>query len=337
MTNPLRNNNGVALLLAVVITGIIVAVGLHFNVSMREDLVASSRTGKGVKAGVIARSGVNIALAALYEDGKQGETDTLKDPWAKAQAVALYSGSLFDEGRCELVISDHCGRINLNRLIDQTGKPDPKQRAVLERFLNHKAFAADNQSVSDLLDALTDWLDEDDQITGFGAENSYYLSLAEPYECKNGPMDSIDELLLVRGMTKEFYYGTSERPGISVFISIHGDGRININTAPQEVLYALSDQMDYEAAERMARYRTLEGNDLSEINWYKNVSGMSHVALDAAFIKLGSDSFEVISSGSVEKFRKTITASVRRIEKKVPVIISFRVVDSDGVLKNLAP
>lgn len=334
MKNPLRNNEGVALLLAVVITGIIVAVGLHFNISMRDDLIASSRTGKGVKAGAIARSGVHIALAALYEDAIQGGIDTLKEPWAKAQAVRLYSGALFEEGTCDLVITDLCGRININRLIDSTGKPDPRQRVVLERLLNHKAFGMDSQSVSDLLDALTDWLDEDDQITGFGAENSYYLALAEPYQCKNGRMDSLDELLLVRGMTKELYYGTNERPGISGFIAIYGDGRININTAPPEVLYALSDQMDYEAAERMARYRIIEDDGLDEITWYKNVPGMGHIALDAAFIKLGSDSFEVTSSGVVGSFRKTITASVRRIGKDIPVIISLKVVDADGVLKN---
>ena len=334
MQNPLRNNEGVALLLAVVITGIIVAMGLHFNISMRDDLIASSRTGKGVKAGAIARSGVHIALAALYEDAIQGEIDTLKEPWARAQALRLYSGALFEEGSCDLVITDLCGRININRLIDSTGKPDPKQRAVLERLMNHKAFGTDNQSVSDLLDALIDWLDEDDQITGFGAENSYYLSLAAPYQCKNGRMDSLDELLLVRGMTKELYYGTNEKPGIAGFLAIYGDGRININTAPPEVLYALSDQMDYEAAERMAKYRTLEDNGLDEITWYKNVSGMSHIALDASFIKLGSDSFEVTSSGIVERFRKTITASVRRTGKDIPVIISLKVVDAYRVFRN---
>ncbi len=327
MTNLLRDNKGVALLLAVVITGIIVAVGLHFNVTMREDLVAASRTGKGVKAGAIARSGVHIALAALYEDGRQGEIDTLKEPWAKAQAVAFYSGSLFEEGRCDLVISDLCGRININRLLDSTGRHDPKQRAVLERLLHHKVFSIDNQSVSDLLDALTDWLDEDDQVAGFGAENSYYLSLGEPYQCKNGPMDSLEELLLVRGMTKELYYGTSERPALASFLTIYGDGRININTAPQEVLYALSDQMDIEAAERMARYRAGEGNDLGEITWYKNVPGMSHVVLDTAVIKLSSDSFEVTSAGIMDKFKKTLTASVRRIQTQPPIILSLKGID----------
>ncbi|RJR17555.1 MAG: general secretion pathway protein GspK [Desulfobacteraceae bacterium] len=327
MRNFQKDNRGIALLLAVLVMGVLVAVALHFNVSMRLDLMASGRTEKGIKTSALAKSGLHIAVAALYEDGKQSDIDTVREPWAKIQALGLYSGVLFAEGGCEVKISDHCGRINVNRILDSEGKPDPKQRALLQRLLGERRFGIDSEEISGLLDAITDWLDEDDQITGFGAESSYYLSLANPYQCKNGQMDSLEELLLIRGVTREIYFGTDERPGISSFLTIHGDGRININTAGEAVLFALSEQIDRDMAERMVLFRAEEGNDLGEASWYKQVSGMGHVVIDSALIKTASDYFEITSRGMLDKMSKTIKATVKRVPKENPSVLSLKVVN----------
>lgn len=67
----------------------------------------------------------------------------------------------------------------------------------------------------EIADAILDWLDEDDEPRDFGAESSYYTGLSPPYECKNGPMDSLDELLLVRGVTPQLLFGNDiNRNGI---------------------------------------------------------------------------------------------------------------------------
>lgn len=67
----------------------------------------------------------------------------------------------------------------------------------------------------EIADAILDWLDDDDEIRDFGAESSYYSSLSPPYECKNGPMDSLDELLLIRGVTPQLLFGSDvNRNGI---------------------------------------------------------------------------------------------------------------------------
>lgn len=59
----------------------------------------------------------------------------------------------------------------------------------------------------DIADAILDWRDEDSTITGQGAEDDYYLSLPEPYRAKNGPFESVLELLLVRNITPEVLFG----------------------------------------------------------------------------------------------------------------------------------
>jgi hypothetical protein len=59
----------------------------------------------------------------------------------------------------------------------------------------------------DLAVAIMDWRDEDSDISNFGAENEYYLSLPQPYYCKNAPFEVLEEILLVRGATPELIYG----------------------------------------------------------------------------------------------------------------------------------
>jgi len=99
-----------------------------------------------------------------------------------------------------------------------------------------------------VVDSIMDWKDPDDFYRVNGAENDYYRSLKKPYDCKNGNLDSIEELLLVRGVTPELFYGkkgkktadgggTAEGIGLSDIFSIYSSGeQIDINSAPLPVL-----------------------------------------------------------------------------------------------------
>jgi hypothetical protein len=59
----------------------------------------------------------------------------------------------------------------------------------------------------EIADSLLDWLDDDDETREYGAENDYYATLDPPYYAKNGIPDSLDELLLVKGITPALLYG----------------------------------------------------------------------------------------------------------------------------------
>lgn len=67
----------------------------------------------------------------------------------------------------------------------------------------------------EIADAILDWLDKDDEPREFGAEVDYYSRLQPPYAPKNGPLDTVEELLLVRGVTPELLFGLdANRNGI---------------------------------------------------------------------------------------------------------------------------
>ena len=71
------------------------------------------------------------------------------------------------------------------------------------------------QMTDEIADAMIDWVDKDDDVREFGAESSTYQGEDPPYSCKNAPMDSLEELLLVRGVTPELLYGAdTNRNGV---------------------------------------------------------------------------------------------------------------------------
>ena len=146
------------------------------------------------------------------------------------------------------------------------------------------------------------------------------MTLEKPYSCKNGKLDFPEELLFVRGITRELFYGTKDNPGISAYLTTHGDGKMNINTAHPVVLSHLSDQIDQGMVENMVEYRTDEKNDLKNVNWYKNVPGMSDIAIDSGLVTTSSTNFEIIAEGIKDSMRKLITAMVERKNGKFRIL-----------------
>ena len=94
-------------------------------------------------------------------------------------------------------VTDEAGKININGVmrLDPTGE-------VLHNMLLKLPNVTD-----DLAAPLVDWVDADDTARQNGAESDYYSGLVPAYRAKNGPLDSIDELLLVKGINRDILYG----------------------------------------------------------------------------------------------------------------------------------
>ncbi|MFQ5521303.1 MAG: general secretion pathway protein GspK, partial [Candidatus Methylomirabilia bacterium] len=88
--------------------------------------------------------------------------------------------------------------------------------------------------------SLQDWKDSNDAYRLNGAESEdTYLELPVPYRARNGPLEATAELLQIKGVTPGLYFGSSDHPGLVEFVTVQGQGRVNINTAPEPVLKAL--------------------------------------------------------------------------------------------------
>ncbi|MGR3178413.1 MAG: type II secretion system minor pseudopilin [Candidatus Anammoxibacter sp.] len=157
------------------------------------------------------------------------EVDVFNKPWVPSPEP--YSISIGDVS-CDVHIEDEGGKINLNAINDGN-------KEMLIDFL--VSNDVDEEDAETITDSVIDWKDKDDLHHIEGAETPYYESLPEPYKAKNAPFDSIEELLLVKGVTPLTF--DNIRDGITVF----GSDKINLNFAGSDVLLSIPG-IDEEAA-----------------------------------------------------------------------------------------
>jgi len=92
---------------------------------------------------------------------------------------------------------DESSKINLNSLPFFDSWTPGSARQILMALPN---------MTEEIADSILDWVDEDDEEREYGTESSFYSSLSPAYAPKNGPLDSLDELLLVKGVTPELLF-----------------------------------------------------------------------------------------------------------------------------------
>jgi len=119
-------------------------------------------------------------------------------------------------------VVDEESKINLN-------KTDQLTLTIL--LIN--ALSLNEEDASKLAVSLLDWRQYGEgELSGFYSED-YYSNLQYPYPKKSADYETLDEMLLVKGMNKQMYGKLVD------FVTIYGDGAVNINTASKEVLSAL--------------------------------------------------------------------------------------------------
>lgn len=315
MVKTIKNNSGVAVILTVLIISLIVTLSFQFNLAMRSNLHAAANLSDGIRISSIARSGFYCALALLYEDALGSGFDSLHEDWAYSEELSKNTKAMFDRGHVEFRIIDHSGKLPINQLVDRGGEYSPAHRDLLAAYLKSEEFALEPQVVEDILDAVKDWLDPDDEATRFGAENPYYQTLERPCVCRNGRLQSLEEMLLIKGVNRDLFYGKEGRSGIGRYLTIHGQGRININTADPVVLRALSLViLGQDRSEDWMEYRSKAESDLSKPQNYPGMAGLSTAQRQAAdqLLTTASSYFEIDSEGVEETMRKGITSVVER-------------------------
>jgi len=253
---------GVALLLAVVFIALLSAMVFSFLYEMEVDAVFVQNQGADFQARVAANSAVVNGMMVLAEQYASMLESGMPPVDSEVDGSQWHLGAAFEplnEATMRTSIADEFGKINLNALlVYENGQPtrnDPLVNALREFFLLR------DDSGYDPVDAIIDWLDynDGDAEEPEGAESEFYQGLENPYSCKNGPMTSIEELLLIRGITPELYFGDpeQEQEPLSEYLTVHGDwrGRVNVNTAKVEVIAAIlagqANNPDLGAAEQI--------------------------------------------------------------------------------------
>jgi general secretion pathway protein K len=226
-----RSRRGIALLIVLWVLTILMVTGFSFSVLTRAETFGILAFREQTEQKFLAEAGIERGvMEIIYRAVNQNQTVVLegREVWkldGTAQTVDMGTGS------CSVLVIDESGKIPLNGLTDASG-------IVLKNLLLQQGVSPEQTDT--IVDAILDWKDADDLHRLHGAENDYYLSLAKPYKARNADFEALEELIFVRGITPEILYGEGEKKGIIRFLTLYSPTRrINVNTAPKEVLAAL--------------------------------------------------------------------------------------------------
>ncbi len=227
MTVPMRGAQaGVALISVLLIVAVLTA--LVYQLLGRHSLgIARSQNNLGFDQALSYALGAEaLARQALYQDFSETGPgiDTLGEPWAQAMPPF----DLEDEGSLEIQARDLNRCFNLNALADAENSEQHLQRL--------KTLLANLGIPANIADAARDWIDSDEAVQGFGAEDAEYLLREPAYRPPNGPAAHISELLLVAGMEPEYLPMLAENICVLPVSSLE----INVNTANVALLGALA-------------------------------------------------------------------------------------------------
>jgi general secretion pathway protein K len=226
------SQRGIVLLLVLWILSILMVIAMSFTFIARTDAHSALAFKEGVENKFLAEAGIEMAIMELvYRSVNRGQTVTLKGMEILKTDGRAYTGQL-GNGSYLYRVTDESGKININALTDASG-------IVMKNLLVNSGVSAENADI--IVDSILDWKDPDDLHRLSGAESDYYLSLSNPYRAKDAKFDTLEELLLVRGVTPEILYGNGEKQGIIRFLTANSEagGAISVNAAPREVLMAI--------------------------------------------------------------------------------------------------
>jgi general secretion pathway protein K len=317
------NRRGIALIIVLLMVSIITALTIQLNRDTRSEVTGAANLSDGIRLRYIAASGFAVGEALLLAD--KTPFDGLTELWANTEMISLQSEGYFDNGSFKLAIQDEEGRIAVNSLVNGRAY-NTSIRDLLLRLLTGPSFRLEQRRAEELVDAIKDWIDADDEVTGAGAEGVFYAGLARPYTAKNAPIDCIEELLMVKGVTRELFYGTGESPGLAQCLSVYGDARVNINTAPNPVLRALAADMTDEDVKQLDKYRREAQNNLADAAWYQKIPRATPIPIPAGLIKVKSEIFRITAVGLQDRMSERITGVVKRgTDQRKAKLLSWKV------------
>lgn len=338
------SEEGFILVTVLIVIALLFPLVLAFNSRVQLNLTQAENFRNSVQALRMARSGVEGAVAILK--ASDPTYDSPKSTWAMGiPGLALAQGILTVN-----IVDEDC-KMPVNNLVwsptqasaASTGTPASSSSTsgtaqgqtataattatateTVNKDLNTqlRALVTSIGGNQEIIDSLTYWLDTN-IVTGVASADASYYS-AQGYQAKNGPLDSLDELLLVRGFDKELVDDRGLRDYLTVAPT---DGKLNINTASLAVLQIVLGTQTGTLAQPLAQA------DIADLVQYRN----QHVLMSlndimavkisqgdlskiTPLIKVNSSYFTVTSKFIIGKVIRSVEAMLKRSGSTVSIV-----------------
>jgi general secretion pathway protein K len=205
-------------------------------------------------------------------------------------------------------MEDERGKLNLNDLA-ANATDDLQQKAKIQRF---KRLFELLQISPDLVDALIDWVDADENPQPAGAESLYYQSQKPAYRAANSALPALGDLRLVRGFTPEIV------DRLSRYVTVYppeGGALVNLNTADSIVIQALDPAITQTMAAEIVQGRPYKTKvDLDRIGSFQQIGAKLRSSPDGYDVK--SEYFSAKLTITVNESTKSALAVLRRDPSK---------------------
>ncbi len=286
MQRPENNQQGIAMMVVLWVLVLLIALATEFAFSMKMEVNTTRNFKEDVESYYLAKAGVALAMSEIMKPARfhsihpehgwvsgkplTPEKDSVsknnagknkvgnKDD-SKREADKNFAGIVtvdetedskenekeyeiierekipFGNGEITYTITDENGKIGINNA----------SRGVLLKVMKYVGIELGEER-DIIVDSILDWIDKDSNHRINGAEEEYYKKEGLPYSAKNGRIETLTELLKVRGMTKEIFYGAPENGedtnrGLENILTVYDASPVNPNTANAEVLSVLFD------------------------------------------------------------------------------------------------
>ena len=354
-----RDTSGIALvivMIAIVVLSILVA---GFAYAMKVETRLAQNSSSEQELYWLGRSGVEYAryVLAAQMDVPNEPYDALNQKWAGGPGGMGTTNSVLADitldnvplgnGTFSVKITDLDRKVNVNTAGQE----------ALEQAL--RLVGVDAGEFTTLSSSILDWIDRDESTHINGAESDFYQGLPVPYFSKNAPIDDLSELLLIKDITPEIYWGGSARKHVSTkflpkfgssfdFSSVNGEdvvypvglhdlltpfssGRININTASAIQLQMIPG-VDENVAQQIIQLRAgPDGADGTDDDTpFQNVgelinAGLNNLAVGqmAQFCTVRSAVFEVQVDTDIAGYKRQFIAILGRNNPQDIQILSY--------------
>ncbi len=345
--------NAIAMIMVLIVITVLGILAGGFAYSMKVETHLARLASFETDFEWMGRSGVELARMVLgkqFENRTSEPYDSLKQKWAGGpgntnEAIAAISldNVPLGPGSFSVRIVDAERKFNIN-----VANPDVLRQAMT-------LIGVDAGLSPTIADSILDWIDRDNDEHLSGAESDYYMSLDPPYVAKNGWVDDMSELLLLKGIQDNpailwggspddyllpafqarDHYALKSQEQISYPVGLNdlftplSNGRININTAPIGTLQLL---LDTNIASAVIAHRAgLDGQDgtiddipFSNVGELINVGVPSLVAQQMGqFFGVQSSVFEVFVDCNIGGFRREYVAVIYRMNQRDIRVLSM--------------
>jgi general secretion pathway protein K len=300
-----NNENGIALMVVLWVLVLLMALATEFAFSMKGEVNTTRNFKEDIQSYHLAKAGVHLAMAEILSPlgfhGLHNDFKLIADPLIKELRNDLtkidqttYRSSIpqkieFGSGIITYRLEDENSKIPINKTTLDT----------LVKVLT--TIGVKSKREKDIIaNSILDWIDSDKNHRLNGAENDFYQNLTPPYFSKNAPIESLDELAMIRGIDEKILYGTDQNNGLINYFTTYNIKSVNPNTASQKILSIVFSESQ---AKSIIKEREKKG----------------------FYDKTTSDYFRIRSTGKMKNSptNHTINTVVQKtFEKKKPIILT---------------